>query len=157
MQDSQCSEEMEHNNNSEANDSNKDDLSENISEEIEQNNNSEVSDSSRQDSRENSSSQESQSSRKLLVTKSRNISGEQKKVNKCNCKKGAREKVCRDNLHCVLVHNHKKLGIKECGNRINFCSSIVSSDGKSEHNVSFDNFQQSTSNLMLKEEACYLL
>ena len=93
------SEETEHNNNSETNDSCKDDLSENISEDMEHNNtsekndrckdypseenseemecndNSEPNDSNRGDLSENISWQESQSSRKLVVTVSRNTSG----------------------------------------------------------------------------------
>ena len=69
------SEDMEHNNTSEKNDRCKDYPSEENSEEMECNDNSEPNDSNRGDLSENISWQESQSSRKLVVTVSRNTSG----------------------------------------------------------------------------------
>ena len=109
-----------------------------FSEDMQCNNNSEANDSNRYDLSENISSQESQCSRKLVVSASRNSSCRDTKVKKFNFKKGERVKVRRYNLHHMLTHNRQKLGIEECGNSRNFYGAITSDNGKRGCNISFD-------------------
>ena len=96
---------MERDNDSEANDSNRDDLTKNVS---------------------------SKESRKSAVTANRRSSGRDEKVKKFNCKKGERAKARRKNLHHASTHDHPEVGMEEHGNIRNVYVTIMSGNGKAD-------------------------
>ena len=118
----------------------RDNLSQNNSEDVEKNNDSESNDSNAE-YLSKKISQETKYSRKLFPNASRKICRKMKKVEKFNCKKGAREKVLRDNLCHVLAHNIQNVGIEECGNITKFYGTITSGNEKCGCNFHSMTFQ----------------